>query len=133
MSTRQQPDRRSGSDRRGRVTPSSDGWLSEGVRMTRGLLLAVLLVVFSFFGFGAWAAVSTVRSLRQDDCIDRNLQRADQRELGHDLVDNDRLLINLADSLSEDGLPVEFTGPLRTRYDEQDAKIETAYAPDPCP
>ena len=133
MSSRQQPDRRSGNERRGRVTPSNEGWLAEGVRMTRGLLLAVLLVSFSFVGFGFWAAVQTVQSLRDSDCIDRNDRRADQRELGHDLVENDRFLINLADSLSEDGLPPEFLDPLVARYDEQDARINAAYRAEQCP
>lgn len=132
MSQRQQPDRRSGNDRRGRVTPSSGGWLGETVIMTRSLALAIVVVAFSFVGFGFWAAVRTVNDLRQSDCEFANERRTQLRELGHDLVDNDRLLISLADSISDDGLPAEFLEPLRTRYDEQDAEIEMAYSQADC-
>lgn len=109
------------------------GWFSEEVRMTRGFLLAVVAVVFAFVGFGTWGAVATVNSLRDEDCRQANERRADVREIAHDLVDNDRFLIGLADSLTTEGLPAEFTDPLAARYDDQDVKIDTAYAAEPCP
>lgn len=126
-----QPDRRSGSDRR---TPTSEatGWLLEDVRMTRGFLLAVVLVMFSFMAFGAWSAVATVRDLRDDDCANANERRAELRAIAHELVDNDRFLISVADSLSEDGLPDEFINPLEARWTEQDARIDVAYAGPVC-
>lgn len=119
-----QPDRRSGHDRR--VTQEQtavSAWFSEEVRMTRGFLLAVVVVVFAFAGFGAWAAIHTVQSLRDEDCLAANAQRQIVREVAHDLVDNDRFLVGLADSLG-DGLPPEFVDPLDQRYDGQDEKID---------
>lgn len=110
----------------------TNGWLLEDVRMTRGFLLTIVLVTFAFFGFATWSAVKTVNSLRDDDCLSANERRAQLRELGHQLVDNDRFLISVADNLSPGGLPDTFTIPLEARYTAIDAKIDTAYADMDC-
>lgn len=125
-------ERRSGSDRRVTTTASSGGWLAEQVSITRGFLLSVVIVSFAFFGLGTWGAVHTVNSLREDDCHLANERRGELRDVAHDLVDNDRFLINLADGLSDDGLPEEFLAPLEARWHEQDAKIDSAYQNAPC-
>lgn len=109
------------------------GWLREDVRMTRGFVIAVVAVTFAFFGFSSWAAVKTVNSLREDDCTAGNERRSQLRALGHQLVDNDRFLISIADNLSPNGLPDSFTVPIEARYTSIDAQIDEAYAEMPCP
>ena len=129
-----QPERRSGSDRRTPMTATNVGvgWLTADVNITRGFLLSVVIVSFTFVGFGAWAAVRTVSELREDDCNAANDRRGELRDIAHDLVDNDRFLIELANQLSSDGLPPEFLAPLQARYNDQDRKIDDAYANAPC-
>lgn len=127
-----QPDRRSGHDRRQTIT-GTRGWLNEDVRMSRGFLLTVIVVACAFFGFGTWAAVSTVRDLRSDDCTSAEAWRTAVGSITHDLVDNDRFLIGLADNLSPNGLPDEFTIPLEQRYTAQDSAIDDALRGEACP
>lgn len=101
--------------------------------VTNGFMFFRDLVMIGFVTAIVLAGVSTVKGLRADDCRATNARRADIERIFEKLVDNDRNLIELADSLSADGLPPAFKTPLLERYDQQSAEIAAAYMPTPCP
>lgn len=101
--------------------------------VTSGFLWFRDFILLGFVTALVIAGVSAVRSLQVDDCRAANARRLEIRDATLNLIENDQFLVDLADGLSEQGLPDSFTVPLRQRYELQRAQVREAYAPSPCP
>lgn len=131
----QRVERRSGLDRRqtSDVGPSV-GWWTEPVAMTRRFLLFLTAVAFCFVSFATWAAVSTVNALRTEDCEAANRRRGEIQQTAHQLVDLDRQTwLRIEVERGEGPLPDPFRRELFDSFDQLDAQIDNAYAPENCP
>lgn len=100
--------------------------------VTRGYLWFRDFILIGFITAIVLSGVYTVRSLRVDDCRGANARRFEVEKVATDLLGNDRNLIEFADSLAQSGLPESFTAPLLRRYAEQQAQIDSAFAPSDC-
>lgn len=107
-------------------------WRMSPATVTRGFLAFRDIVIVGFCAAIVLTGVTTVRGLRRDDCDNANARRLELHDVALNLLDNDRFLIDLADSLSDQGLPAEFEEPLDQRYEDMQRRIDEAYRPVPC-
>lgn len=107
-------------------------WKKSPATVTRGFLFFRDIIVLLFVGATVTAGVTTASALRNDDCRFANERRAQILDVAHRLVDNDRLLLALADSVIEGGVPLGIYDPLIAQYDDLESDIDIAYAPVQC-
>jgi hypothetical protein len=122
-------------------------WRSAPRVTTRGYLIFKDFIVLALCSAIVLAGLSAVHSLRSEDCEAANARRSEVRDVAitqlnnsRRLLANDQFLLDLADSLSTDGLPVRFREPLQRQYDQLRAEFDQlesdiidAYRPMLCP
>lgn len=108
-------------------------WRKSPATVTRGYLAFRDLILLGFVIAIVMAGVTTVDSLREDDCEAENLRRTNTATVAMADVTSDRNIWLAIDDLIEGGIPE----PARTIiFEELDARedlITVSYAAQPCP
>lgn len=141
MSETMLPERRSvGRVRRAWWTVSRPGriarfnrWRRTPATVTKGYLAFKDTIVLGFVIVIVFAGVTTVRTLRREDCQDANRQRANAADVAHSDVDSDRKIWEAIDKLIEDGIPEPTRTVIFNELLARKVKIESTYAAQPCP
>lgn len=121
-------------------------WLAVPARVTRGWLLASVLLGFVFLGCAIYAAVQTIQldnrvtqervasSIAQQivTCELTNDRRAEAKIVAEADVVEDRKLWLSIDALFDDGIPEPARTTIFSGLDSRQVKIETTYDPVDC-